>query len=693
MARSVGKTIEQGDLLPTKSARAVRAAVSQTAETFNILEGLDGVRTTIGQYLGTLGPDMAFRMVKEIVDNCYDEALAGRNDYIEICMDLDNNVYVIADKAGGIPIEMKTLEDKSKLSVLTAVFTRIHAGGKFNDSAYKVSAGTHGTGAACVQAASDSLQVWTSRSNKVWTQSFSKGRVVGSATPIQARNYGDAKPYLKESKYGTVVMFTPDQTVISEDAMRDKSKQKKVLRVAQPDINRVAMWLKTMADLNPKLKIVLTVIRGKKAKTKTYLNPNGLDAYVKSKIEDYDLGTFGKPLIFKTDYITLAAQWTEYESDDRFETFVNNSPTSDGGTHVKGMLDALADAIKPYETASDRKQSKTTTRKVAVAQYKREDLLTGLVGAFDWRMHGAAYSSQIKDKLVSNVTKEVYDVMLPVFTEYFTANKSVPKTLLTRARELNKGREALAKTVKALAETKKSGRGAILPGILAASQTKNPLERELFSVEGDSASGTAKDARDPHYQEVFKCKGKPVNAMTQSLDRVLNNETIQGFIISAGLDLKSLDVKATHPKFDCKDLRVGKILLMSDADDDGYHINVLILSFIAKYAPALIDMGIVYIVDAPLYNLIHGGKHYGGMTREEVLAKIPKGARASAIQRAKGWGEVSPDLMEIIGFNPETRKLIQVKPFENKEHERWFIGITSDDRVAKRKMLGIEEQS
>lgn len=688
MAR-VGKVVEQGDLLPKKTKGA---AVSQSADTFAILEGLEGVRHTIGQYLGSLGPDMVFRMVKEIVDNCYDEALAGRNSYIEVCLDLDNNVYVIADRAGGIPIDMKTLEDKSKLSVLTAVYTRIHAGGKFNDSAYKVSAGTHGTGAACVQAASDSLQVWTCRSNKLWTQQFSKGKIVGAKDPVQAKGYGDVKPYLKAGKYGTVVMFTPDQTVVSEDAMRDKSKQKKVLRVAQPDINRVATWLKTMADLNPKLEIVLTVIRGKKAKTKTYLNRDGLQAYIKSKIEDNDLGVFGKPLIFKTDFITLAAQWSEHENSDLFETYVNNSPTSDGGTHVKGLLDALADAIKPYESASDRKQSKATTRKVAVAQYKREDLLTGLVGAFDWRMHGAMYSSQIKDKLVSNVTKEVYDELLPVFVQYFKDNASVPKKLLLRARELNKGREALAKTVKALADTKKSGRGAVLPGILTTAETKKPEDRELFCVEGDSASGTAKNARDPFYQEIMKCKGKPVNAMTQPLDKVLGNETIQGLIISAGLDLKSLDVKADHPKFDCKELRVGKILLLADADDDGYHINTLILSFIYKYAPALIERGLVYIVNAPLYNLIHNGKHYGGDTREEVIAIIPKGAKASDIQRAKGWGEVSVNLLDTIAFNPNTRKLIQIKPFQNKEHEHWFVGITTDNTGAKRKMLGIEEQ-
>lgn len=690
----MARVVEQSALLPkqTKAATSVKQAVSQSADTFEILEGLLGIRKNPSMYLGNLGPDMAYRMVKEVVDNCYDEALAGRCSYIEVCMDLDNNVYVIADKAGGIPIDKKTLKDGSKISIMTAAYTRVHAGGKFNDKAYKVSTGTHGVGVAAVNATSDSMQVWTTRNGQMWTQQYAKGEIIGSPDPIKTKNYGDVKPYLKSSGYGTVVMFTPDQTVISEDALRDKSKQKKVLTVAQPDINRTATWLKTMADLNPKLEIVLTIIRGKKAKTKKYLNADGLQGYVKSKIEEYDLGTFGKPIIFKTDYITIAAQWTEYESDDRFESFVNNSPTADGGTHMKGLIDALAEAIKPYESASDRKQSKTTTRKVQVAQYKREDLITGLVGAFDWRMHGAAYTSQVKDKLASNVTKEVYEVLLPVFTDYFKANVSVPKKILLRARELNKGREALAKTVKALADTKKSGRGAVLPGILTASETKKPEERELFSVEGDSASGTAKHARDPFYQEIMKCKGKPVNAMTATLDKVLGNETIKGFIISVGLDLNSLDLKAQHPKFDCKNLRVGKILLLSDADDDGYHINVLILSFIYKYAPALIERGLVYIVNAPLFNLIYKGQHFGGPTRESVIAILPKGAKASDIQRAKGWGEVSVELLEMIAFNPKTRKLIQIQPFENKEHEHWFVGITTDNTEAKRKMLGIEEQ-
>lgn len=692
------KTVELGDLAKKPTARtpvsrAVTKAVEQSTETFEILEGLEGVRHNPSMYLGNLGADMAYRKVKEVVDNCFDEAMAGRNNYIEVVMDLDNNWYVIADKAGGIPVEMKTLKDGSRLSILTAAYTRLHAGGKFNDKAYKVSTGTHGVGVAAVNAVSDSLQVWTSRSNILYTQKFIKGEIDGPSNPVKVRTYPpEVKAYLADTKYGTVVMFQPDQSVISEDALRDKKKQVKNLRVAQPEVGRVATWLRTMADLNPKLKIVLTVIRGKKRKTKTYYNDKDLNYYIKSKIDEYDLGTFGKPLVLKTDYTTVAVQWTEYESDDRFESYVNNSPTADGGTHVRGFLDALATAIKPFETASDRKASKNTTRKVQVAQYKKEDLLTGLVGAFDWRMHGAAYTSQVKDKLASNVTQEVYDIMLPVFVAYFEANKSVPKTLLTRARELNKGREALAKTVRSLADAKKSGRGATLPGILSQCDSKNPEERELYSVEGDSAAGTAKKARNIKYQEIFKCKGKPVNAMNLSLDRVLANETIQGLIISLGLDLNSLDVKAQHPKFECKNLRVGKLMLLSDADVDGYHINTLILTFLFKYVPDIFKQGRVFVVNAPLYNVIHKGVHYGGNTLEEVFEKAPKGVKQNEIQRAKGWGEVSVDLLSRIAFNPDVRDLIKIEPLDNKDQEKWFRGITSDDRVAKRKMLGIEEQ-
>ena len=690
--------MELGDLAKKPAARspvsnAVSKAVDQSADTFEILEGLEGVRHNPSMYLGNLGSDMAYRKVKEVVDNCFDEAMAGRNSYIEVVMDLDNNWYVVADKAGGIPIEMKVLKDGSKLSILTAAYTRLHAGGKFNDKAYKVSTGTHGVGVAAVNAVSDSLQVWTCRSNILYTQKFKKGEIEGPSNPVKVKAYSpEVKNYLAESKYGTVVMFQPDQTVISEDALRDKRKQAKVLRVAQPEVGRVATWLRTMADLNPKLKIVLTVIRGKKRKTKTYYNDKDLNYYIKNKVDEYDLGTFGKPLVFKTDFTTVAVQWTEYESDDRFESYVNNSPTSDGGTHVRGFLDALATAVKPYETASDRKVTKGAARKVQVAQYKKEDLLTGLVGAFDWRMHGAAYTSQVKDKLASNVTQEVYDIMLPVFVSYFEANTSVPKKLLTRARELNKGREALAKTVRSLADAKKSGRGATLPGILSQSETKNPEERELYSVEGDSAAGSGKNARNPFYQEIFKCKGKPVNAMNLPLDRVLDNETIQGLIISLGLDLNSLDVKAPHPKFECKNLRIGKLMLLSDADVDGYHINTLILTFLFKYVPDIFKQGRVFVVNAPLFNVIHKGVHYGAMTREEVLAIAPKTVKPNEVQRAKGWGEVSEELLSIIAFDPKYRKLIKINPLANKEHEEWFIGITSDDRVAKRKMLGIEEQ-
>ena len=666
-------------------------ANQQSAEDFDILEGLDGIRNNATMYMGELGENMAYRAIKEPVDNSYDEALAKRNKLIEVVLNLDSNFYIVADGAGGIPVEMKVLKDKTKISTLTAAFTRVHAGGKFNDKSYKVSAGTHGVGVAALNAVSEKLQVWTRRSGVLYTQSFAKGEIVGSETPtkVKAIPPETAKYLVDDQKvYGTVIHYVLDQSVVSADAMRDKRKQAKNLTVAQPDPKKVATWLATMADLNPGLKIRLTLIRGKKTINREYLNKDTLEAYVKKLVAKSELGSFGKPLVFKTDYITVACQWTTHELDDRFETFVNNSPTADGGTHVRGFLDALADSIRPYEGANDRKAAKGSGRKTA--QYDRKDLLTGLLGAFDWRMHGAQYSSQVKDKLTSNVTQEVYTALKPVFDEYFASNKTVAKTILMRARELNKGREALAKTMRSLGDAKRAGSGS-LPAELTQSKCKDPTKVELYTVEGDSASGSCKDARNPDYQEIFKCKGKPVNALTATIDKVLGNAVIQGLIASIGLDLKTLDVKEASPKFDCTKLRIGKLLLCSDADHDGFHINALILAFIYRFAPDMFKRGMIYIVDAPLYNVIYKGKHYGAPTLNEVLEKTPKGVTASMVQRAKGWGEVSPELLSIIAFDPNVRKLIKLDPFESVESERWFRRLVGDDASARRQLLGMSE--
>lgn len=529
---------------------------------FQVLMGLDGVRQNPTMYLSERGAPMAYRCVKEIVDNAYDEASNGRNKLIEVILNYDAGVYIVADAAGGIPTDMKTLKDGTKESILTSAFSRTHAGGKFNTDSYKHSSGTHGVGVAAVNAVSESTRVWTTYKGVLKNQNFSKGAVVGSQIPKKVKSLDkDVGSLLKDktSKYGTIVAIELDQTVVSENVMRGKKLPKDFKR-AEPIATDIAKWLHSMALLNPGLLIRLSVIKEKKRKDFEFHNKKDLAYIAKYLCDKHEYKAIGKPFVFKNDNISCAVVWTDHTDADYFETFVNNSPTADGGWHVVGFTNALSSVLKKYATTGKSKKAATFTS---------SDIQIGLVGMFDWRMHGASYTSQVKDKLASRVDKEVSDFMLPALEEYFEANQRVAKAIIKRAEVMNKGRAELAAVVKSMAEVKKKKKGNALPAALAQADKAKPHERELFLVEGDSAKGPATDGRDSRYQEVLAAGGKPLNALTASLAKVLAHKEIQNLLLSMGADLKSLDPKDENPQLSTDKLRVAHLILLMDADPDG----------------------------------------------------------------------------------------------------------------------------
>lgn len=668
-------------------SKAVGKALDASQEDFTIAEGLEGIRLNPGMYLGTPGNDMAYRALKEPVDNAYDEMIAGRNKVIEVIIDYDNDIYIVADKAGGIPTDFKTLKNGTKETIMTAAFSRVHAGGKFNNTAYKTSAGTHGVGVAALNAVSERLRVWSMYKGKCHYQEFSKGNTISGKDPKKVKAVDkDVSSLLTEKKtsgYGTIVAYTLDQTVVSEDAKRGK-KLPKDYRNAVADPKRVFEWLKFLALINPGLETRLSLIKKGKRKDCVFVNKKDLAYVVKSMCEERELSITGKPFVFHTDYITASLAWTDHTDTDNFLAFVNASPTIDlSSSHVVGLRDAIVAAIKPHI-----KESKGKKKKQA---FTANDLLLGLTGVFDFRMHGAAFHSQIKDKLVSDVKKEVYEAVFPEFEKYFKANKSVASTIIKRAEAMNKGREELSAVVKSMADTKKKVAGNALPPFLEAAPRCKPHERELVVVEGDSAGGTGKNARDPSYQEIMKAGGKPLNGLKAPLAKVLTHKQVQGLLISIGADLKTLDPKAENPILSTEKLRIGNLLFLMDADPDGFHIVTLFLAVIYRLLPDLMKEGRVWVVDAPLYNVMHKGKHYGGATFEECRAKAPSAVKNSEIVRAKGWGEVNPDVLRAIAFDPDTRQLVRINPFENLEQERFFRGVVAEDAVYRRKLLGLNE--
>lgn len=661
---------------------------SASQDGFIIAEGLNGIRLNPTMYLGNLGHDMAYRVIKEEVDNAYDEAIAGRNKLIEVILDYDADFHIVADAAGGIPTDYKKLEDGSKETIMTAAFTRAHAGGKFNSDAYKTSAGTHGVGVAAVNAVCEELRVWSMYNGKCHFQSHAKGKITTKGKdPIKVKSIDKdvaSRLSMKQNKYGTIIAGKLDQTVVSESARRGKALPKDYVHAA-PQAKPIAVWLKNMANLNPGLEIRFKVIKGGKEKSYTFLNKKDLAWVPKAMCEERELGMIGKPLTFKSDNISCTIVWADHPDADYFLSFVNTSPTVDGGWHVTGFTSALMAAIKPYMAQPKGKGKKGGNG------FSGSDLLIGLVGMFDWRMHGAMYTSQVKDKLASKVDREVHDTMLPVFEEYFKANQRVAKTIIKRALVMNKGREELAAVVKSMADAKKSIKGSSLPSALAVADKAKPHERELFIVEGDSAAGTAIDARDANYQEVLGAGGKPLNALKATLAKILGHEEIQNMLISLGADIKTLDPKAENPRLSTENLRTGNIIFLVDPDPDGGHIAVLFLAAIYRLLPDLFREGRVWCVKAPLYAVLHDGKLYGGMTFDECRKAAPKAVKDKEIVRIKGWGEVDETFLEPIAFSPEHRNLIRINPFASHEQELWFRGVVAEDAVYRRRLLGLED--
>lgn len=662
--------------------------LSANEEAFTIQEGLDKVRQNPSMYMGHLGSDMVYRAVKEPVDNSYDEAKAGRNSLIEVTLDLDNDLICVADKGPGIPVSFKTLKKGDKISILTAAFMELHAGGKFNDTSYKTSAGTHGVGVAAVNAISESLIVYSfvefKKKKKIWSQEFSKGEFVGKEIPVVVKKVDSITAGMlqeKPAKYGTILRYKLDQTIVSEDARRGRKLPKKYTK-AVPEVNKIATWLNTMSLINPGLHIRMTVINKKKTVTKDFLNKKDLAWVAKDLAERMELDAIGKPFTYKSDFISCTMIWTDSPDIDQFQTFVNTSPTIDGGYHVKGLLDALAQALKPYNAAQGKSKKNG---------FSTNDLQIGLIGLFDWCMHGAQYTSQVKDKLASKVDSEVYKELLPHIEEFFKKNSKVAKNIIKRAQALAKGRDDLSATIKSMASVKKKNKGNALPEFLAAAPNAKPHERELIVVEGDSAGGTATNARNPSYQEVMKAGGKPLNGLKASLAKVLSHKEVQGMLVSIGADIKTLDPKKDNPVLSTDKLRVGNILFLADADPDGFHINVLFLAVIYRLLPDMMREGRVFVVNAPLYNVIHKGKHYGGMTFDECRAAAPKEVKSGSIIRAKGWGEVNEDILEAIAFNPETRRLIRINPFASAESEQNFRNIVAENAIHRRRLLGLED--
>ena len=611
-----------------------------SANDIDVLEGLEPVRKKSGMYIGANDSRGIFQITKEIIDNVFDEYLAEYNT--KLFVEVKGDVVTVADESRGIPVE---IHPKTKESTLTTIFTKLHAGGKLGvkkdgSTAYKTSVGTFGVGSSVTNALSESFEVWTFR--KAWYyQAFAKGKV---KTKVKK---GVKPPSVSgcTMKAGTVVRFKPDFTCFQK---KSKLNTKNLLD-----------WLKISSYLYPDLVFYLD-LDGKKAKLH---EPKGIKALVNKLVEDAKVEKLGKTVHIRSNNFEAVLQWSSHD-EEKLLSYANGSKTEDGGTHVNGLFKALNESLKSFKGAR--------------SNYKPEDLRCGLLGVLDFKMPSPQFDSQTKSKLISKEAQDqVYETALEELKKFWRENPSTAKEIVRRANEVRSVVQSFTMSKKAAAALKvNKGGKVLLPAKLVVSNTKDPKERELYLVEGDSAGGSAEKARDAKTQEVLKLRGKILNVHKDKSQKAFTNNEIIDILKSIGYD----------PSKKKMDLRVGKIILLTDADVDGGHISSLLLGLLLKVVPDVIKNGMVYaLYKAPLFKTNVGSKNVYGRSLAELMKKTNgKGI----VTRIKGWGEIGPDILAEVAFDRTTRHLVRVTMEDAKASKR-FVKIMGEDPSTRKEMLGV----
>ena len=600
------------------------------ASQIQILEGLEAVRKRPSMYIGSTSSQGLHHMVYEIVDNAVDEALAGHCTLIQVYLNPDGSVTV-RDNGRGIPAGIQT---KTGLSAIQVVFTVLHAGGKFDDSNYKVSGGLHGVGASVVNALSSHLHVQVDQDGFSYAQSYERGI---PAAPV--KQLGPCSP----GTHGTTVTFMPDQDIFPSIAW---------------DRNILEERLRETAFLTQGLEISLYDLRRDPAGgatcpvtawSRTFCFQNGLKDFVSWLEQD------GEPLYtgiisgrHETDKVQAEFALVHNSSySEQLLSFANNISTPEGGTHVTGFRQALSRAVNDY--ARNAKLLKDTDSSLS-----RDELSEGLTAVLSVRLQDAQFEGQTKQKLGSSHVRPVVEQMVYTrLTLFLEQNPVAAKAICDKAMLARKARTA-ARTAREMARRKTALSGLSLPGKLADCSSKNPGECELFIVEGDSAGGSAKLARSRENQAVLPLRGKILNVEKASLDRISANAEIKAMISAFGTGI--LDT------FSLENLRYNKIILMTDADVDGAHITTLLLTFLFRFMPKLIEEGHVFLAQPPLYRVEKGKKLWYAYSDSELEQTINAIGRDGTykIQRYKGLGEMDAGQLWETTMDPSRRTLLRV---------------------------------
>ena len=591
------------------------------ADEIQILEGLEAVRKRPGMYIGSTSSRGLHHLVYEIVDNAVDEALAGFCDTIHVTINPDNSVTV-TDNGRGIPVG---INHKSGLPAVEVVFTVLHAGGKFGGGGYKVSGGLHGVGASVVNALSVWLEVEICHEGKVYRQRYERGKVAKKLEVI-----GECEP----GKTGTKVTFLPDGEIFETTIF---------------DYSILQQRFREMAFLTKGLKIVLRDERPQEPIEKTFHYEGGIKEFVeylnRSTTPLYEQIIYCEGIVNNVS-VEVAMQHNDSYNENSYG-FVNNITTPEGGTHIVGFRNALTKTFNDYAR-------KNKLLKDNEPNLTGEDIREGLTAIISVKIEDPQFEGQTKQKLVNSEARGAVDNVVSEQLQIFLEqNPQVAKVTVEKSVMAQRAREA-ARKARDLTRRKSALDGMSLPGKLADCSDKNPEKCEIYIVEGDSAGGSAKTARDRATQAILPLRGKILNVEKARLDRIYGNAEIKAMITAFGTGI--------HEDFDISKLRYHKIIIMTDADVDGAHISTLLLTFMYRFMPDLIKEGYVYLAQPPLYKLERNKKVWYAYSDEELDSILQEVGRDNnnKIQRYKGLGEMDAEQLWDTTMDPEHRVLLRV---------------------------------